>query len=119
MAVSRPAPAVSKNVLSVIAVSATAEHAHEHGGRVAAEGMGETDLGTVDLARPGLAAKLGHDLDDLSGAGGADRMALGLQAARRVHGNLAAEARPAFLGRDPARAPLAHSHPLRPPHPPP
>src|SRR5262249_32704405 len=94
MAVSRPAPAISKNVLSVIAVSATAEHAHEHGGRVAAEGVGETDLGTVDLARPGLAAKLGHDLDDLSGAGGADRMALGLQAARRVPGNLAPQAPP-------------------------
>src|SRR2546429_4710251 len=58
MAVSRPSRAVSKNVLSVIAVSVTAEHAHEHGGRVAAEGVGETDLGTVDLARPGLAAKL-------------------------------------------------------------
>src|SRR5438094_395119 len=37
MAVSRPSRAVSKNVLSVIAVSVTAEQAHAHGGGAAAE----------------------------------------------------------------------------------
>src|SRR5213593_5239523 len=113
MAVSRPAPAVSKNVLSVIAVSVTAEQAHENGGGVAPERVGEADLGAIDLARAGLAAELGDDFDDLSRAGGADRMSLGLQATRRVHGDLAPEARPAFLGRDPAGSRLEQSEAFR------
>src|SRR5207247_2711628 len=96
MAVRRPSRAVSKKFLSVIAASLTAEHAHEDGGGVAAEGVGETDPRAIDLARARLTAKLGDDLDDLSGAGRPDRMSLGLQAARRVHGDLAAEARPAL-----------------------
>src|SRR2546425_433339 len=102
MAVSRPSRAVSKNFLSVTAVSVTAEQAHENRGRVAAEGVGEAHLGAIDLALTSLTAKLGHDLDDLRGAGRADRVSLGLQAPRRIDGNLAAEARPAFLGGDAA-----------------
>src|SRR5262245_6587516 len=99
IAVRRPSRAVSKKLLSVTGASLTAEHAHEDGGGVAAEGVGETDPRTVDLALARLAAKLGHDLDDLCRAGRSDRVSLGLQTARGVHGDLAAEACPALLGR--------------------
>src|SRR5262249_45135755 len=113
MAVSRPSRAVSKNVFSVTAVSVTAEQAHENGRRVAAERVGEADSGVIDLARAGLAAKLGDDLDDLSRAGCPDWMSLGLQATRRVHRNLAAEARPAFLRRDATRSRLEQPEAFR------
>src|SRR5262245_18769392 len=95
--VSLPARTPSKNILSVIPASLTAEQAPQHGGGVAAQGMGEAHAGGVDLARRGLAAKLGDDLDNLSRPGGPDRVALGLESAGGIDGDLASEARRAFL----------------------
>src|SRR6266542_3023720 len=85
----------------------TAEQADEDGGEVAAERVGEADAGALDLARAGLTAELRGDLGDLGRARGADRMPLGLEAARGVDGQLAAEGRPSLLGRESARAGLA------------
>src|SRR5262245_37605183 len=85
-AVSVPSRARSKKCFSVTTGSLTAEEAHEHGGQVAAERVGQADAGPVDLPRPRLAAELGGDLGDLRGAGGADGMALGLEPARGIHG---------------------------------
>src|SRR5512134_859013 len=81
MPVRRPARACSKKCFSVSTWSATAEEAHEHGRGVAAQRVGQARLRALDLARPGLAAELGRDLGDLAGAGGADRMPLGLEPA--------------------------------------
>src|SRR5688500_17532013 len=106
MPVSVPSRARSKKVCSVIGGSLTAEQAHEHRRRVAAERMRQSGPRALDLARSGVGAKLGDDLADLRGAGGADRVALGLQPARGIHGDLAAEARPALLGGEPAGARL-------------
>src|SRR2546426_2893046 len=112
MPVRAPSRARSKNWFSVTPVSVTAEEAHEHGGRVAAERVGEPATGALALPRARLVAQLGDDLADLGRARGADRMALGLEPARGVHGDLAAEARPALLGREPARARLEEAQPL-------
>src|SRR5262245_9444950 len=113
MAVNAPSRTRSKKSLSVITGSITAEQAHQHGGGVAAQRVGETDAGAVHLACAGLAAKLGDDLHDLRGAGGADGMALGLEPAGCVDRNLSAEARPPLLGRRAARAELEEAEPFR------
>src|SRR3989454_3053495 len=104
MPVSVPSRACSKKRPSVTVESVTAEEAHEDGGGVAAERVREAAPRALDLPRPRLAAQLRDHLADLRGARGADRVALGLQPARRVHRNLAAEARPGLLGGAPARA---------------
>ena len=98
MAVSCPPRAFSKNARAVTAGSVTAEEAHEDRRSIAPECVGEALPRAVDLARTGLAAKLRHDFRYLRGAGRADRMALGLQAARRVHRDLPTETREALLG---------------------
>src|SRR5262245_62652995 len=85
MPVSRPARASSKKCFSVSTCSVTAEEAHENGGRVASEGVGESGTGALDLPPACLAAELGDDLRDLGSAGGADGMALGFEAARGIH----------------------------------
>src|ERR671931_2209565 len=100
--VSSPSRACSKKRPSVTVESVTAEEAHEDRGGVAAERVGEAAPGALDLPRSRVAAQLRDHLADLRGAGGADRVTLGLQPARRVHGNLAAEDRPSLLGGDPA-----------------
>src|SRR5882762_1321402 len=110
--VSAPSRACSKKRPSVTRDSLTAEEAHEDGGGVAAEGMGEAAPRALDLPRTRLAAQLRDDLADLRRPGGADRVALGLQPARRVHGNLAAQARPALLGGEAARARLEEAEPF-------
>src|SRR5262245_35291500 len=97
MAVSRPARASSKKPFSVITRSVTAKETHEHRRGVAAQGVHEACPRPIDLSRARLAAELRHDLADLRRAGGADRMALGLEAAGGVDRNLAAEARPSAL----------------------
>src|SRR5262245_45268015 len=112
-AVSAPSRAFSKKCLSVITGSVTAEEAHEHGGEVAAERVGQADTGALDLPRPGLAAKLGGDLGDLRGAGRADGMSFRLEPTGRIDGQLAAEGRPALLGGDAARARLEEAEPFR------
>src|SRR4029453_9277804 len=119
MAVSRPARTSAKKSFRLTTSSVTAKQAHEDGGGVAAQRVGEAGARAVDLARSRLAAKLGHDLGDLGGAGGADRMALGLEAAGDVDGDLAAEARPALLGRGAAHARLDEAEPPRGHHLPP
>src|SRR5262249_3974115 len=73
---------------------------------IAAQRVGEAGARALDLARARLATELGHDLGDLGGPGGADRMALGFEAAGDVDRNLATEARPALLGRWAAHARL-------------
>src|SRR5687767_3361948 len=113
MAVSSPSRARSKKCRSVITGSVTAEDADQHGGRVAAERVREPLAGAFHLARPRLAAQLRDDFGDLRGARGADGMALGLEPAGGVHGNLAAQARPALLGGDAARAGLEESEAFR------
>src|SRR5215469_11060117 len=97
MPVRRPARASSKKLFSVITRSVTSEKAHEDGGGVSAQRVNEPGRRAVDLARACASPKLGHDLSDLRGAGGADRMPLGLEAAGRIHRDLAAEAGPALL----------------------
>src|SRR2546425_5732071 len=111
-AVSCPARARSKKARAVMTGSVTAEETHEHRRGVAAEGMGQTGSGTVDLTKPGLAAELRDDLGDLRGTGRADGMALCLQAARRVDGHLPAEARATRLGGPAAGARLEEAEPL-------
>src|SRR5690348_17255539 len=112
MPVSRPARASSKKCFSVSTCSVTTEEAHEDGGRIASEGVGESGAGALDLALPRLPAELGDDLGDLSGARGTNGMALGLETARGVHGDLAAEARPALLGGHSARPGLEEAQAL-------
>src|SRR5262249_7869233 len=63
----------------------------------AAGGMRQADLGVPHLAGPGFAAQLAHHLDHLGCAGGADRMALGEQSARRVDRDLAVDLRRAAV----------------------
>src|SRR5215831_7303421 len=111
--VSRPARASSKKCFSVSTRSVTAEEAHEDGGGIAAEGVREPGPSALDLTRSRLAAELGDDFRDLGGPGGADGMALGLEAARGIHGDLAAEARPPLLGGHPARPRLEEAQALR------
>src|SRR5215470_11926836 len=113
MPVSRPARASSKKCFSVSTCSVTAEEAHENGGRIASEGVGKSGTGALDLPSARLAAELGDDLRDLGSAGGADGMALGLEAARGIHGDLAAETRPALLGGHPTRTWLEESQAFR------
>src|SRR3990172_6961663 len=76
MPVRRPARTSSKKCFSVSTWSATAEETHEHGGRVAAQGVRQARPRALDLARAGLAPKLGGDLGDLACAPGADRVPL-------------------------------------------
>src|SRR5712664_1765751 len=97
MPVSRPARASSKKCFRVSTFSVTAEEAHEHGGGVAPERVGEARAGAFHLTRSGLSTELGDDLRDLGGARGADGMALGLETTGGIDGNLAPEARPSFL----------------------
>src|SRR5512132_1043498 len=91
-AASSPAPAFSKNCFWVSMGSVSPEQRDEHGGGVAAERVGESDTRAIHLASAGVVAQLRDDLRDLRGAGGADRMALGLEPARGIHGHLAAHA---------------------------
>src|SRR5216684_3592382 len=100
MPVRCPARASSKKSFRWTTRSVTAEQAHQHGRGVAAQRVGEPGGGSVDLPLVGLAAELGDDLRDLGGPGRADRMPLGLEAAGRVHRELAPEAGPALLGRE-------------------
>src|SRR5512147_873327 len=79
MPVRRPARTSSKKCFSVSTWSATAEEAHDDGGGVAAQRVGQACPRPLDLARAGLAPELGDDLGDLAGAGGADRVPLGLE----------------------------------------
>ena len=67
----------------------------------------------LDLAQAGFATQLGDDLGDLRGARGADGMPLGLEAARRVDGELAAEAGPTLLRREASSAGLEEAEPFR------
>src|SRR6185503_2370707 len=69
---SSPAAAFSKNCFWVSIGSVTAEQRDEHGGRVAAERVGEPHLRAVHLAPAGVVTELRDDLGDLRGAGGAD-----------------------------------------------
>src|SRR5947199_1403112 len=112
MATSCPARARSKKARTVIAGSVTTEQAHQHRRGATAEGVGEATASAVDLARAGLAAELRDDLRDLRGARRADRMALGLQAARRVDGDLTAEARATLFGGAATGARLEEAEPL-------
>src|SRR5262249_41635322 len=113
IAVSCPARAFSKNARAVRVGSVTTEEAHQNGRGVAAQCVRGPRARAADLARPGLAAELSHDLRDLRGAGRADRVALGLQAPRWVHRNLSAEARQALLGGAPAGAGFEEAEALR------
>src|ERR1700730_2503188 len=92
--VRRPARASSKKCFNVSTRSTTAKETHEYGGGVAAQGVRPPRSGALALARARFAPKLGGDLGDLSGAGGADRVALGLETARRGGGKLAPPAPP-------------------------
>src|SRR2546426_9857821 len=91
--VSSPSRARWKKRCSVMTGSVTSEQAHEHGGGVAAEGVGEAHTRVAHLTRARLAAELGDDLRDLRRARRTDRVPFGLEAARRVDGDGAAEAR--------------------------
>src|SRR5262245_26392303 len=113
IAVSRPARASSKKPLSVITRSVTAEQTHEDRRRIAAQRVHQTGGGAVDLSWARLAAELRHDLADLRRAGGADRMALGLEATRGIDRDLAAEARPAPFRRETPGARLEEPQTLR------
>src|SRR3989442_9345856 len=101
--VSPPSGARRKNCCNVMTGSVTAEQAHEDGGGVAAEGVGEADTRVAHLTRARLAAELGDDLRDLRRTRRTDRVPFGLEAARRVDGDGAAEARQP-LGRGAAAA---------------
>src|SRR3989441_12113317 len=57
----------------------------------AAKGVRQPASRSDDLALPGLPAKLPHDFDRLRNAGSADRLTSGLQATRRVDGDLAVQ----------------------------
>src|SRR2546426_6622921 len=105
-------PSVTQEVSLPCEDSLTAEEAQEEGGGVAAEGVGEAATRALDLPRTRLTAQLRDDLADLRRAGGADRVALGLQPARWVYGDLAAQARPALLGGEAARARLEEAEPF-------
>src|SRR2546425_4821850 len=105
-------PSVTPEVSLPWEASLTAEEAQGDGGGVAAGGGGEAATRALDLPRTRLTAQLRDDLADLRRAGGADRMALGLQPARRVHGDLAAQAGPALLGGEAARARLEEAEPF-------
>ena len=59
--------------------------------------MGEADLRAFDLSRACLAAEVPDDLDDVGDAGGAERVALGEQAAAGVDRDLAADLGRAFV----------------------
>src|SRR5262249_15066880 len=113
MAVSCPPRAFSKKTRAVVDGSVTAEETHEDGRGGASEGVGEALLRALDLARAGLAAQLRHDLRHLCSACRADWMAFRLEAARRVHRDLPAQAREALLGRAAARARLEEAQALR------
>src|ERR1700738_2944669 len=106
MPVSRPARASARKSCRWTARSVTAEQAHHDGRGVAAQCVGEAGGGAVYLARSRLAAELGDDLGDLCGAGGSDRMALGLEPAGGNDGQLGPEASPALLGGEAAGARL-------------
>src|SRR5215831_10161722 len=109
---SSPVLAFSKKARCEIAASLTAEQGNQHGGGVAAQRVGQPDAGAVYLARAGVLAELGDDLGDLRGAGGADWMAFGFEPAGRIHRHLAADTRPALLGRDAAGTRLEEAEPF-------
>src|SRR5256712_9305437 len=111
--VSWPSRARWKKRCSVFVGSVTTEQAHEHGGVVAAEGVGEADGRVAYLTRARLAAELGDDLRDLRRARRADRVPFGLEAARRVDGDGAAEARQPLGRGAAARARLEEAEPFR------
>src|SRR5208282_1583360 len=61
-----------------------------HGaGRAQADDVGQPHLGPLDLAVAGLPAQVGGHLVQIGHPGGADRVALGDEATRDVHGGLA------------------------------
>ena len=83
-AVSCPARACSKKWRSVSTGSVTAEERDEHGGGVAAQGVGEADPGAIHLAGAGLlgsalsvmariSAEVEEDRRHVGNAGGEDR----------------------------------------------
>src|SRR5262249_6934570 len=113
MAVSCPPRAFSKKARAVMVGSVTAEEAHEDGRGVASEGVGEALPRALAGARPGLAAKLRHDLRPLGGPRAADRMPFALEAARRFHRDFPAEAGEALLGCAAAGAGLEEPQALR------
>ena len=53
--------------------------------------LSQSDLGIGDLALSRLSAQLGHDLDDLSYTGSADRVSPGLQTAGGVDSDLSSD----------------------------
>lgn len=61
------------------------------GGVVCADELREADFCALDLASFGVALEPPGDLDQLGDAGGAERMALGEQAAARIDRHAAAE----------------------------
>ena len=68
-----------------------------------ADVMRHSDL-RIHLPAGSLAAELGDDLADLLDPGRADRVAAGLQAAARVHGNITVERRRPISGELPRLA---------------
>src|SRR2546430_13499092 len=111
--VRRPARASSKKCFSGSTRSATAKEAHQHGGGIAAQGVRQARSRALDLARACFAPKLGGDFGNLRGSGGADRVTLGLETARRIDGNLASKARPALLSGRAARRSEEHTSELQ------
>src|SRR6266516_7750421 len=116
MPVNVPSRARSKNWPSVRdatrGASGVAEQTHENGGGVATEGVHEAGARTLHLTRSCFTPELGDNLGDLCGSSGADGMALGLESAGRIDGNLTPQARPALLGRDPACPRLEQAEPF-------
>src|SRR5688572_14215894 len=112
IAESRPSRASSKKPFSVITRSVTAEQAHQDRRGIAAEGVHEARRGAIDLSRARFTAKLRDDLADLRGAGRPDGVALGLESAGGVDGDLAAEARPSLFGSQAAGARLEEAEAL-------
>src|SRR5271154_3944828 len=70
----------------------TGQH-HAAGVGAASDGVREPDARALDLADPGLAAQLVHELDDLSEGRGAERLALRQQPAARIDRPGAAQCR--------------------------
>src|SRR5437870_11834760 len=91
--VSSPSRARWKNWCNVMTGSVTAEQAHEDGGGVAAEGVGEADTRVAHLTRARLAAELGDDLRDPRRIRRTALVHFGLEAALRVDGEASAESR--------------------------
>src|SRR5262245_37151433 len=112
IAVRAPSRTCSKKRPMVTVDSVTTEQTDEPGGGVAAERVGQAAACALDLSRARLAAQLRDDLADLRRARRPDRMALRLQPARRIHRNLAAQARPTLFGGETAGARLEETETL-------